>query len=258
MPMTIEVLGIRLRRWLAAYHGSESTAGHEGAASLSVSGARRSSGDGKQRCAIAINYLRLHCKKRASVLVPRPREYRRHFAHLKNDPGVQDDHVIGDISDYSQVMGNEDKGRAAFKAQGSQEIENLLLNAVVEARRGFVSHDHVRLSRHRHPDGDALPHPARKFMWILAECDLGIRQFALSNELQRPRTSRGSLGLSMNGQYLADLVADPMQGIEGLQRVLADQRNSGTTNAPASLARSDEVGPCPRKESDRTVQPQAG
>jgi hypothetical protein len=120
MPMKVEVLDVRLSGWLATCRRSECTAGLESAAGLSISRTRCRSGDGKQRRAIALNHLGLHCKQCASVLVERPRQYFGRSAHLEDDPGVQDDHVIGDIFDNSEVMRNENKGRASLKAQRSQ------------------------------------------------------------------------------------------------------------------------------------------
>jgi hypothetical protein len=69
------------------------------------------------------------------VRVLRFGEERIHRGALHDPPGVHHRHVLGELSDDAQVVGDEDDRRPVLVAQHPHELEDLRLDGDVRARR---------------------------------------------------------------------------------------------------------------------------
>src|SRR5438876_152501 len=82
---------------------------------------------------------------------------------LLHDPAeVHHGHLVCQIADDAQVVGDEEHGQAVRALQLEQELEDLSLDRDVERGQGLVGDEEVRLHGQRAGDADALALPARE------------------------------------------------------------------------------------------------
>jgi hypothetical protein len=74
--------------------------------------------------------------------------------------GVDHRNPIGQVTDDTEVVGDEQDAGANALAQLVKEIEDLGLDGNVERRGGFVGNKQFRMRRYRHGNHDALLHAA--------------------------------------------------------------------------------------------------
>src|SRR5215469_8575822 len=89
-------------------------------------------------------------------------EDRRRRAQLYDAPQIHDRDAGAEVLDHTQIMGNEDHGKAERIPEVYQQVQHLSLDRDVEAGNGFVSHQHGRPYGKRPRDCRALSLAAGK------------------------------------------------------------------------------------------------
>ena len=85
-------------------------------------------------------------------------------ALLDDAPGLHHRHMVGDVLDDADVVGDEKVGQAELALQLFEQIEDLRLHADVQGRGRLVADDQLRLHRQRAGDGSALALAAAEFV----------------------------------------------------------------------------------------------
>ena len=95
----------------------------------------------------------------------------RPLGHLA---GVHDHHVVGDVGDHAEIVGDEDHGHLLFLLQGGQEFEDLGLGGDVEGGGRFVGDEQLRFTGQGHGDHDPLAHPTGEGVGVVPGPPLGV------------------------------------------------------------------------------------
>ena len=69
---------------------------------------------------------------------------------------VEKEHVIADVGDRGQVMGDENIGQSQLFLQFTQKVHDLDLGVGIQGGDGFVKEDALRLACHGPGNADAL------------------------------------------------------------------------------------------------------
>ena len=69
---------------------------------------------------------------------------------------VEKEHVIADVGDRGQVMGDENIGQSQLFLQFTQKVHDLDLGVGIQGGDGFVKEDDLRLACHDPGNADAL------------------------------------------------------------------------------------------------------
>jgi ABC-type dipeptide/oligopeptide/nickel transport system ATPase component len=109
---------------------------------------------------------------------------------------AHDDDPVAHGADHPQIVADEEIGEAVLLLQVAQQIDDLRLHRHVEGRGRLVQHDQLRFQDQGAGDGDALPLPAGKFMWIAVPC-LGIEA-----DLFQRRDDRRVAGVFVLGEIV--------------------------------------------------------
>ena len=116
--------------------------------------------------------------------------------------------------------------QVALPVEAPQQLEDLRLDRHVEGRGRLVGDQHVRVQRQRHRDHRPLPHPARELVGVGVGSPFGLRDADRVQHLHRqPPGLLVANPLAVGADRLDDLVADPVDRVEGGHRVLEDHRD---------------------------------
>ena len=123
-------------------------------------------------------------------------------------------------------MRDQQDGRVDAAAQLLDQVEDLGLDRGVEAGRGLVEDEQMRVDGQRHGDDDALLLAARELERVAAHGRVGVGQ-RHARAGSRGRCSRASALAQalVVAEDLGDLVADAHGGAQGRGRVLVDHRH---------------------------------
>ena len=121
----------------------------------------------------------------------------------------------------------------------AQQVEDLGLDGDIERRRRLVGDEERRLRRQRDGDHRALPQAAAELMRVLVDAPRGIRHADGLEQLERAAAGGGAAGEIVDGERLADLVADGVDGIQRDHRLLEHEADA----APADPAHRALVEP---------------
>ena len=92
-------------------------------------------------------------------------EYRSEFRRDLDDLAeIHDCDSIAQVPDDSQIVGDEDIGKAEPLAQGLEQIDDLRLDRDVQRRHGLVADDEVRLGGECPGNPDALALATAEFV----------------------------------------------------------------------------------------------
>ena len=78
------------------------------------------------------------------------------------EPRIHDRHLVADMLDDAEVVGDEDRGDAEVLLQVDEQVEDLRLHAHVERADRFVGDDQLGFAGERRGDPDPLALAARK------------------------------------------------------------------------------------------------
>ena len=148
--------------------------------------------------------------------------YSSERARLLHDPAqVHHRHLVGEVLDDGQVVGDEQVGDAPLLLQVVQQVQDLALDRHVQGRDGLVADDEVGRQGQGPGDADALALPAAELVRVAdgvagVEADAGRSRLAtrsrFSCPLAMPWTSIGS----------PMMAADGHPRVEAADRVLED------------------------------------
>ena len=160
------------------------------------------------------------------VRVLRLGEECRHGGALDDAAGVHHHHIVGELGDDTEIVGDENDRGAGFLAQRAHQVEYLRLNGHVERGRGLISDQKLRLARERHRDHHPLPHAARKPVRIIAEALLRRRNVNHAQHLDRQILCRIPAHRPMTQDAFDYLLAHRQHRVERGHRLLEDHRDA--------------------------------
>ena len=111
----------------------------------------------------------------------------RHRPGLDGPARVHDQHVVRDLADHAEIVGDQDDRRVELALQVGQQIQDLCLHRHVERGGRLVGDDQVRIVDQRHRDHRALPHAAGELVRILVDAPVRLRDADPVEHLDRPR-----------------------------------------------------------------------
>ncbi len=166
-------------------------------------------------------HLRDRPQQAGRVRMARVSEQRRSRCMLDDVAAVHDRHVIGDGGDHSQIVRDVNERCTAFPLEGSNGVENAVLNLHVEAGGRLVQHDDVGIDSEGKGEGDALDLAAAELMRIAAKHGLVRWQLDLV-QIGGDALPSSIPAEAVDEQRFHKLVADRHRRIERRGRVLAD------------------------------------
>ena len=83
--------------------------------------------------------------------------------------GIHHQHLVGDLGDDAEIVGDDQDRHAEPLLQVAQQVEDLGLDGDVERRRRLVGDQQRRLAGQRHGDHHALAHAARHVVRIVVD-----------------------------------------------------------------------------------------
>ncbi len=102
-------------------------------------------------------------------------EDRRDRTHLDDASGIHDRHMIGDLRDHAEIVGDQDHRRPRLLLEAADEREDLGLDGHVERRGRLVGDEELRSVGEGHGDHGTLAHAPRELVRIGVEALLGPR-----------------------------------------------------------------------------------
>ena len=134
---------------------------------------------------------------------------------------LHDHHLVGDLADDGQIVGDEQVAQAAFGLQVVEQTQHLVLHQHVEGGDRLVAHDDVGVQRHGARDGDALALAAGQLVRVAAHGGLG----QLDHVEQPAHTLLTALLVAdlVDAQRLLDRAVDRVHRVERTVRVLEDR-----------------------------------
>ncbi len=163
----------------------------------------------------------------------------------------KDDDAIGAVGGDGKVVGDQENRDAVRRGQRPDVIEDPLLHRHVERSRRLVGDDELRHGADRSSDQDALSHAAGKLMRKLPGAERRIGKPDLAQKLDGPPSGLASAQEPMDDERLGDLMADPVQWVEGHHRVLGNPADHAAPG-PVERARAERVRSMP---SNRMAPP---
>ncbi len=100
------------------------------------------------------------------VLVLRRLENLLRFALLDDFAACHHAHAVGDLSDDTEIVGDQQHGHAALDLEVPEQRQNLRLDSDIQRRRGLICDQKLGVVGQRHRNHDALPLSARKLVRI--------------------------------------------------------------------------------------------
>ena len=171
--------------------------------------------------------------------------------------GVHHHHLVGDLGDDAEIVGDDQHRHAEPALQVLQQVEDLRLDGDVERRRRLVGDQQRGLAGQRHGDHDPLAHAA-------GQAGADSRRPAASAEGMRTSSSISiARALAACGDMrgvrqdrLDDLLADRVDRIERGHRLLEDHRHLAAAQAAALVG--GEAEHVAALEQDRVGRDLAG
>ena len=130
--------------------------------------------DGLERATTLCLQIGHSMKKAASIRMRRGLKYLALGAELHQASGIHYCDAVRDLRNYGEIMRDEKHGQAEFRAQLSEQFEDLRLNGDVERRGGLVGNQQLGTVHDGHGDHYPLPHAAGKLVRIIAGASVGF------------------------------------------------------------------------------------
>jgi hypothetical protein len=154
-------------------------------------------------------------------------------AASNNAAQIHHRHVVGDLGDDADVMGDEDDGHAQLALELLEQVDDLGLGGDVERRGGLVGDQQARVAgESAMRDHGALAHAARELVAHSDRWPIGRGwEFAPGQAARwRGRAPPCGRALQMQLQHLHDLRADGVHRRERAHRLLEDHRDIGAAH----------------------------
>ena len=151
---------------------------------------------------------------------------------LDERAAIQHRHVVGDVGDHAEIVGDQQDRHAGLLLEPGQQGEDLGLGGDVERRGRLVGDQQGGLEDQRHGDHGALAQAARQLERVGPEGAARVREADAGERLLRPRIGLPPVGAGVDAQGLADLVADRVQRRQAGHRLLEDHRDALPADRP--------------------------
>ncbi len=122
--------------------------------------------------------------------------------------GVHDGHPVAHLGHDTEVVRDEDDGRAGLVAQVAHQVEDLGLDRHVERGRRFVGDQELGLAGQGHRDHHALGHAAGHLVRVGLQTPFRIGDADHPEQLQGAPVGGLALHPAVDPEDLLDLVTD--------------------------------------------------
>ena len=182
----------------------------------------------------------------------------RRFLH--HPSRVHDDRALRVRRNAAEVVRDEKEGQAPRRAQPIEQLEHLRRNCRVERGRRLVRDQDRGVRRQGHCQKGPLLKTSRESMGVFGQAAHGIRESHLAEPFDRDSTRLAAVDVPVNANCFHDLRADRDDRIECASRLLENERDLPTPDAPPLLF--PRAGELPAAEPDlagrsRSVRRQA-
>ena len=170
---------------------------------------------------------------------------RRRFENSINGARLHDralfhhEHLVRDLANHSQVVGDEEVREPELRLQLREQLEDLILNEHVQRRNCLVAHHELRVDRERTRDRDTLPLATRQLP--RAALRHSARQRDLVEELGDPCLTRRTIADTEDTQWLVDETLNAVLGSSdpnGSWNTGCIRRRAARNRAPRATAMS--------------------
>jgi hypothetical protein len=153
-------------------------------------------------------------------------------AGLDDPAEVHHHHVVGQLGDHAQVVGDQQDGQPGPLLQVAQQVEDLRLGGHVERRRRLVRDQQAGASGEGHGDHRSLADAPAELVGVLLQPSLGAGHARQPEQFDRPLAGRRRRHPVVQADGLGDLVADGVHRTEGGHRLLEHQRHVAPPDGP--------------------------
>ena len=156
---------------------------------------------------------------------------------------VHDDDAVSDLVHDTEIVGDEQDGRADLVVQALQDFQHLALHGNVEGRRRLVGDDELGPAGDRHGDHDALALAAAQLVWIGAHDTLRIADVLVFEQLDCSLVGSCAGNVLVQQDGFHDLLTAGEDRIQRRHRVLEDHRDAAAAQlAQGRLGHLQQVG----------------
>ncbi len=145
--------------------------------------------------------------------------------------GIHDADAIGHPRHHAEIVADEQECHALLPAQVVEHLQHLGLDGDIERGGRFVGDQQTRPTGQRHGDHHPLLHAARHLEGIGVKAGGRIGDADLAQEFHRPLPCRRAAQAFVQGERLADLLADAQHGVETGRRLLKDHADTAPAHA---------------------------
>ena len=125
---------------------------------------RHVAGNGRQDAGLLQHPRRIALQQRPGVGMPGPVEDLAHVAPLHHLAGIHDDHLVAQLGDQAEIVGDHHHGRLEGLLQLAQQVDDLGFHGDVESGGRLVGDQQRRVHHERHGDAGALAHAAAELV----------------------------------------------------------------------------------------------
>ena len=135
-------------------------------------------------------------------------------AQLDRNTSVHHQHLIGNVSHYPHVVGDEQHRASRFLLQSLNQLQDVFLGGDVQSGGRFVTDQQGGLHDHGHGNHDALALTAAQLMRIALPHALGVGQTHLRQHVQHRAAALTGRPIGVCAQQFIDLLAAAHHGVE--------------------------------------------
>ena len=182
-------------------------------------------------------------------------EQQLHWRALHDAAGVHHHHLVGDLSDNAQVVGDEHDGGSCFLLQCPHQRQDLGLDGHIQRRGGLISNQQTRIAGKTHGDHHALTHATAELVREFFQPLLGCGDTNLAQHINGARASLGARKSPVPHQTFHDLVAHSEGRVERCHGLLEDHRHAVATQVLHVVFRQANQFPTFKSYRTRSYSP---
>ena len=150
---------------------------------------------------------------------------------------IHHDDVARYPGDGAQIMADIEQRHIALFGQGDQQGIDARGDTGVERGSGLVGDQQGRIAGKCRGDQHALALPARELVGILRQPRFGLGHADLVEQLEHAAAGLAAIETAMQQQRFGNDVADPLERVEGAERLLEHHGNgAGAMTSPGAFA----------------------
>ncbi len=161
-------------------------------------------------------------------------------AYFDEAAALEDGDAVAEIADEGHGVGDEEIGEAVGALEGAEEVDDLGADGDVEGADGFVEDEEFGFEGEGAGDVDALALAAGELVGVTLE-DVGF-EADLVEEFSDAGADVMPGEAALDGEGLADDLADAHFGVEGGEGVLEDHLHAAAEGAELAGVGGEDVG----------------